>query len=278
MSDAALGSYLDKWLAVQPQQRIALGFVDPAVRDGHVALAALEQEIIAAAYAIREPQVAAVKLNWWAEELAGAAVSGGRHPLTKLLFAQAVARTIPVNVWLAPVLAAMGQLEEGTSADFASQVAATSQLHAALAALETHWWFGPDADASRAASIATHAHLLNALMRLDEDVERERLPLPMARLAKFGLTRVLLRKDSPARRDAIKAQLRDLADGFAAAAVGTAPLSVFRAVESDDARHLARRALRAAEPLGVLQNRPASGFRVLWQAWRAARAWRRRLG
>lgn len=277
MSDTALGSYLDKWLAVQPQQRIALGFVDPSVRDGHVALAAFEQEIIAAAYGIREPQVAAVKLNWWAEELAGAPASGGRHPLSKLLFAQDVARTIPVNVWLAPVLAAMGQLEEGTSADFAAQVAATGQLHHALAALETRWWFGAGADPSRAAMVATHAHLLNALMRLDEDVERERLPLPMARLARFGLTRLQLRKDSPARRDAIRAQLDDLARGFSAAAQAGAPLSVFRAVELHDAHGLARRALRAPEPLKVLQDRPVSGFRVVWQAWRAARAWRRQV-
>ena len=72
MSEAALQSYIDKWLAVQPQQRIALAFVDQGVYPGHIALAALEQELLAAAYGIREPQVAATKLNWWAEELAGA--------------------------------------------------------------------------------------------------------------------------------------------------------------------------------------------------------------
>ena len=42
MSDGATQSYVDKWLAIQPQQRIALGFVDPAVRDERVALAAFE--------------------------------------------------------------------------------------------------------------------------------------------------------------------------------------------------------------------------------------------
>ena len=46
MSDGATQSYVDKWLAIQPQQRIALGFVDPAVRDERVALAAFEQELI----------------------------------------------------------------------------------------------------------------------------------------------------------------------------------------------------------------------------------------
>lgn len=78
MSDGAIQNFVDKWLAVQPQQRIALGFVDEASRDERVALAALEQELISAAYGIREPQVAAAKLQWWAEELSGATASGGR--------------------------------------------------------------------------------------------------------------------------------------------------------------------------------------------------------
>ena len=53
MSDAPHGplqSYVDKWLAVQPQQRVALAFVDPRRRPGHVALAAWEQELLGAAY------------------------------------------------------------------------------------------------------------------------------------------------------------------------------------------------------------------------------------
>ena len=62
-SQGALRSYVDKWLAVQPQQRIALAFVDPVKYPGHIALAALEQELLAAAYGIREPQVAMGKLT-----------------------------------------------------------------------------------------------------------------------------------------------------------------------------------------------------------------------
>lgn len=272
MSDGATQSYVDKWLAIQPQQRIALGFVDPAVRDERVALAAFEQELISSAYGIREPAVAAAKLQWWAEELSGAAASGGRHPLTKALFESKRARAIDPSLWLAPVLAAMAQLEQGTPSDFNAQVAASRNMHGALAALETAWWFGARASSDAAAEIATLSHLVFALSRLEFDVDRERLPLPMSRLARHGLSRGQLKDDSPARREALKAQLGDLAAGLAAALGRGEPLSTFRGLEGRTALATAHGAARAAEPFAELHKRqshtgPATAFR----AWRAAR-------
>jgi phytoene synthase len=272
VTDGAIQSYVDKWLAVQPQQRVALGFVDPAVRDERVALAALEQELIASAYGIREPQVAAAKLQWWAEELSGAAASGGRHPLTKALFSSERARSIPPQLWLAPVLAAMAQLEQGTPSDFAAQVTASRNMHGALAALETAWWFGADAPSDAAARIATLSHLVFALSRLELDADRERLALPMSRLARHGLSRGQLKDDSPARREALKAQLGDLAGGLREALALGQPLSTFRGLEGRTALSTARGAARAAEPFAELHKRqsrtgPATAFR----AWRAAR-------
>ncbi|QWT20894.1 squalene/phytoene synthase family protein [Bacillus sp. NP157] len=272
MTDGAIQSYVDKWLAIQPQQRVALGFVDPAVRDERVALAALEQELISSAYGIREPAVAAAKLQWWAEELSGAAASGGRHPLTKALFASARARTIGAQRWIDPVLAAMAQLEQGTPSDFAAQVAASRNMHGALAALENAWWFGADAPSDAAARIATLSHLVFALSRLEFDADRERLPLPMSRLARHGLSRGQLKDDSPARREAIKAQLDELAAGLRAALATGEPLSTFRGLEGRTALATARGAARAAEPFAELHRRqsrtgPATAFR----AWRAAR-------
>ena len=252
MSDTALQSYIDKWLAVQPQQRIALAFVDPKTYPGHIALAALEQEWLAAAYGIREPQVAATKLNWWAEELSGAAASGGRHPLTQVLFDDDRAQALPAERWVAPVLAAMAQLEEGTAADFPAQLAAGSMLHGAIAELETAWWFGDDASAARAARVATLSHLLFSLLRLEEDAERDRLALPMARLARHGLSRHELRKPSPAREEAIRAQLDDLHAAWREADRLPGPLSAFRGLESRHGRTLVDSARKAADPLGAL--------------------------
>jgi 15-cis-phytoene synthase len=275
----ALQSYIDKWLAVQPQQRVALAFVDPRHFPGHIALAALEQELLGAAYGIREPHVAAGKLNWWAEELAGAATSGGRHPLTQVLFDDERAHELPQDAWLAPVLAAMAQLEQGTAADFSAQVEAAMALHGALAALESAWWFGGGASSERAARHATLAHLLHALRRLPDDAERDRLPLSMARLAHYGLNRNDLRQPGTARNQAIKAQLADLQAAWREAAVLPGPLSVFRALESRQDAVLAGRAANAVDALMVLQNGvPHGGPATVWAAWNAARAWRRHAG
>jgi phytoene synthase len=278
-SQGALQGYVDKWLAVQPRQRIALAFVDPAKYPGHVALAALEQELLSAAYGIREPQVAMGKLNWWAEELSGAAASGGRHPLTQALFADERARAMPAERWLAPVLAAMAQLEEGTAADFAAQLAAAAPLHGALAALETAWWYGVAAPTARASRVATLSHLLHALRRLQDDAGRDRLPLPMARLARHGLDRHQLARRGEARDQAIRAQLADLGVAWRDAAKLSGPLSVFRGLESSANEKLARRAARAGDPLAVLQQgSPANGFGVALGAWRYARRWHRLAG
>ncbi|KZC38152.1 phytoene synthase [Rhodanobacter sp. FW510-R12] len=263
-------------MAVQPQQRVALAFVDGRRYPGHVALAALEQELLGAAYGIREPQVAVAKLNWWAEELAGASASGGRHPLTQVLFDEERAHALAGELWLAPVLAAMAQLEQGTAADFPAQVEAALPLHGALAALETAWWYGADASPERASRVAVLNHLLYALLRLEQDVERDRLPLPMARLARHGLGRAQLRTAGAARQQAIRAQLDDLLASWKASAALAGPLSVFRALESRHASGLARRAARAGDALAVLRAGQArTGLATALQAWQAARAWRR---
>ncbi len=273
---AVLQGYIDKWLAVQPQQRIALVFVDGRRYPGHVALAALEQELLGAAYGIREPQVAAAKLGWWAEELAGAPASGGRHPLTQVLFDDERAHAIASDLWLAPVLAAMAQLEQGTAADFAAQLAAAMPLHGALATLETVWWYGADASSARASRVAVLNHLLHALLRLEQDAEHDRLPLPMARLARHGLSRAQLRRSGAARQQAVKAQLEDLLASWTESATLAGPLSVFRALESHHAGKLARRAARASDALAALQAGQArTGLATSLQAWHAARAWRR---
>lgn len=272
----ALQSYVDKWLAVQPQQRIALAFVDPRKYPGHIALAALEQELLAAAYGIREPQVAATKLNWWAEELAGASASGGRHPLTQLLFDDERAHAIAGELWLAPALAALAQLEAGTASDFAAQLDAATALHGALARLETAWWYGAQANAERATRVATLGHLLHALLHLEEDAERDRLSLPMAQLARHGLSRAQLRVPSPARQAAVQGQLGDLLLAWLAAARLPGPLSVFRGLESRHGLRATAHAARAADGLLALARQQAStGLRTTVQAWQAAREWRR---
>lgn len=271
----AIQSYVDKWLAVQPAQHLALVFVKPARHLGHLALAALEQEIIAAAYGIREPTVALNKLNWWAEELSGAMVSGGHHPLTQALFSDARAQAIPAELWMAPALEAMTQFDDGTAADFAGQLAAATPMHGALARLETAWWYGPGADPARAVHEAVLSHTLHALRRLEDDADRDRLPLPMAQLARYGLARNALATPSAARNGAIAAQLDDIQRAWQEASRLPGPLSVFRALEAYEARRLLRRSRHAGDVLKALQHGRPSNYGTTWAAWRAASRWRR---
>jgi 15-cis-phytoene synthase len=195
------------------------------------------------------------------------------------LFDDERAHAMPKERWLAPVLAAMAQLEEGTAVDFAAQLNAASSLHGALAELETHWWYGASASPTRAARVATLSHLLHALRRLQDDADRDRLPLPMASLARFSLNRANLRERGDARDQAIKAQLGDIQSSWADAGRLDGPLSVFRALEAGQGEWLLRRAARAGEPLAALQQgAPDGGFRITLRAWNAARRWQKQVG
>lgn len=275
-NQAPLQGFIDKWLDAQPQQHLALTFVDGRRYPGHLALAAFEQEMLDAAYGQREQQTVVARLNWWVAELAGASTSGGRHPLTQVMFADERALCIPVAVWTAPAVAAMAQFEQGTAADFPAQLVAAGPLHGALAALETVWWYGAEASAERATRVAVIDHLLLALRRLQQDVQRDRLPLPMGRLAQHGLSREQLRQPGAARTQAVREQLHDLLQALRESTRVPGPLSVFRAVEAQYARRLAQRAARAADSLAVLgMERLRPNVLSTVQAWRAARAWQR---
>lgn len=274
MSDPALQSHIEKWLAAHPAQQLSLPFVRAEWRDTRLAMAALEQELITAAYGISEPQVAATKLNWWAEELSGATVSGGRHPLVQALFADDAVRRIDAGMWLAPVMAALKQLDVATAPDFATQLDTAETFHGALAALETRLWFGANADPAHAARIATLDHLLHAVTRLKENASAERLPLPMSRLARHGLDRESLADDSPQRREAIREQLADLLAAWRQARRQPGPLSVFRGLDARLGQHWLHKALRADKPLARLRRvqERQTGLGTLRRAWSAARA------
>lgn len=279
MNDAPLHSYVEKWLAAQPVQRLAMPFVEDPAFHGHRALAALEHEWVEAAYAIREPQVAQVKLHWWAEELSAAPAGGGRHPLTLALFAAPQAAQVEPAQWLAPLQAAMALLDAPSPSDFAEQQARAEAFHGAIARLETCWWFGPGAAAGRAVAIAVADHLLHATARIEQARDHERLPLPMAQLARHGLDRASLGSDSPARRAAVRENLQQIAALLETARSERGPLSLFRGLQMRENRRLLRRACRGGDPLAQLERSrarpaPASVFR----AWSAAREWRRRVG
>lgn len=274
MADDALESWLRDYRGAHPQTETAWIFLrsEPR-RDALGAFEALRQQWLDAVYAIREPRVAATKLQWWVDELQHAGEGHARHPLTQALFADVHVRTIPPAHWQAILLAAFRELEAATASDFPAQLAQAAPLHDALARVETAVWFGAAGDPRRMRALAPGQHLVAMLRNLPMEVDHGRTPLPMSLLARHDLSQDTLLHDGPARRGALQDQIRDLGQAMADADKMPGPLSLFRGVQWRLDRRGLQRAARAPEPLRELQ-RGAGGFGALMDAWSAARACR----
>jgi phytoene synthase len=273
VADSALESWLRDYRAAHPQLEPAWIFLraDPR-RDAYGAFETLKQEWLDAVYAIRAPNVAATKLQWWMEELSHAHEGQARHPLTQAVFADERARAIPLGRWNEVFHAALLQLEAPPVSDLSAQLAQAAPLHGAIARVETALWFGLDADAQRAEKSAAVQRAVAALRNLPMEVDYGRTPLPMSLLARHGLSQNTLMDDGAARRSALRDQARDLLHVLEDAARLPAPLGLFRGLQVRLDRRALRRALRADEPLAAMQGL-TGGLRALFDAWQAARAW-----
>ena len=273
MADSALESWLRDCRAAHPQLEPAWIFLrrDPR-HDVYGAFEALKQEWLDAVYAIRAPNVAATKLQWWVEELQRAHDSHARHPLTQALSADERARAIPPARWNEVFHAALLQLEAPPAADFPAQLAQAAPLHGAIARIETSLWFSAEADAQRAEKLAAAQRAVAALRNLPMEVDYGRTPLPMSLLARHGLSQNALIEDQPGRRAALRDQTGELLRALDEAAKLPGPLSLFRGLQVRLDRRALRRAVRVDEPLIALQGL-TGGPAALLDAWRAARAW-----
>lgn len=273
MTDSAFDDYLAQWRAANPQCAVAWLFLHPDEQTCFGALAAVEREWLKAAREIREPQVALVKLGWWHEEMERAPAGEARHPLTQALFADPRARRVPSALWLAPVDAAVVQLNQPPAADFAAQCAALMPLAHALAALETALWFAAPVESARATEVTLVGLLASALRGLDNEIEHGRSPLPMSLLARHGLTIDALGRASAERQAAFRDYAGLLAQRLAGAGKLAGPLTLLRAAGCERDRYGLQRAARATEPLAALQT-PAHKLGNVLKMWRAARTWR----
>ena len=275
MDNGPLQDWLEAWRESHPQLEPAWVFLRAdARREVYGAFAALEQEWLEAVYAIREPHVAAVKLQWWGEEMQLAHAGAARHPLTQALFADEGARAIPARLWNEALEAAMLALDSAPAADFPAQLRAARPLHGTLARLETALWFGVDASAERAQAVAAAQHGLELIRNLPDEIEHGRSPLPMALMARHGLSLAELANESDARRAALRDQARMLGQALAETDKMPGPLGLFRGLQAQLDRRALRVAQTASNPLHALQG-GQGGFRGLLHAWGAARAWHR---
>lgn len=273
MSESAFDDYLAQWRDASPQRALAWLFLRPDERACFGALAALLHEWRKAVREVRESQVAGVKLGWWREEMQRATQGQARHPLTQALFADPRIRSIPLPYWVAPVDAAVGLLALPSPANVAAQREAEAPFANAVAALETHAWFGEGVDAARMSQAVLLAGLASTARALVAEVEHGRSPIPMNLLARHGLTIEALGRDSAERRAALRDYFGELERAASDAARMQGPLTLFRAVDLQRDRQALERAVRADDPFAAL-HAPVHGLGNVLKTWRAARKWR----
>jgi hypothetical protein len=81
----ASSSFHDGWLRAWPEWPMAQVFVEPRLRETALAWAALQQELLDAAWGGTDARPAEAKLAWWEEELRGWSEGRRRHPLGRAL-------------------------------------------------------------------------------------------------------------------------------------------------------------------------------------------------
>ncbi|HET6546019.1 MAG TPA: hypothetical protein VFG55_04650 [Rhodanobacteraceae bacterium] len=271
-AEAPLASFEAKWTRLRPEFALALRFFEPQERAARSAFACLAFEIEHTAFDLREPAVAAGKLEWWAGELARAANATAQHPLTHALATTAAFATAP---WSAVVVGALAQRDPVGAATHADLMTGYARLYRPLAESETALF--PDTDTPATARSRCASRALRQTAALAGGLREGTLPLPLDLLARHQLVRADLLVGGLARTAALREYLTVLIADFdalgAAAQPGGLPLVQAATVAADRAR--ARRALRAREPLmaldAALARLPLPVFRVIWRCARRRR-------
>lgn len=263
-----LASFEAKWAAVYPEFVLASKFVPAQERPARAAFACLSFELEQAAFATRDAEPAAIKLQWWAEELARAGRGEARHPLTQALVPHPSFAAISSASWFAAIRGALEQREPEPAADRAALLRTYAALYEPLARIESALFHGIDATSRARAASASRA--LRETAGLTDGLRAGRLPLPLDLLARHRLVRGDLAPVSPARTAALQEWLAALAAELRACPASA--LGAIGAATRTADRSRARRAARAGEPLAALNE--ALGrlpITAVWAAWRAGR-------
>ena len=269
----ALSSHVDKWTAAEPELDLSLRFTDSAARPHVAALICLDHEIVHAALHIAEPDVALVKLNWWAEELAALAVGAARHPLTQALVGSPGLDTIPAGQWGKAVSAAFDMREAAPAATFQDLLARYRQFAECWAPMQQALYSAMDVDAwIQARSLAL---ALRDALGLQHALQQDRLPLPMDLLARHQLSRGELAQPSAARDAILREHFAILAHAMRAA--NRRRLTVHAAVQLRADEYRCRRVRNSGDVLEAGHDALARlPFSSAWVAWRTARAMQRK--
>jgi phytoene synthase len=253
----AFAEFRAKWLADEPEARLATLF-HPALREPRAeALHVLRHELSDAAFVVRDADVAQAKLGWWLGETDALAAGRPQHPITRRLAACAAALDAGAFARVVAGAGAVARIESPEHVDaLLSTVRRMSDAWGRLAGAQD------DAalDAARAAAVVA-----GALARWPRFAAVERARVPLELLARHGVNRAELLE--PAHGRAAQSLLRELL-GALDARLAAAP----RSVAALDAAWLAARRVLIAHLLrdvaAVQAGRPRPlGLRALFATW-----------
>ena len=266
----AFASFEQKWLAAHPENRVIAVFLPPAQRRRAAAFGSLVHELEHAAFHVREPQVAAAKLQWWQRELHEAALGTARHPITQQLFADEFAHEVDPALWPALADGALEQLELPGAGTLAAMLEQLDPFFCAVARAELALLGDAQGNVESNAALWTFSHLLHDLPRLAQ--AEGRLPVPLGLLARHEVVRADLAEPSPRRNMLVKDFLDELVletnGALGVASVHTLQLRVRTRLD----RLRIDKALRVTDPLAFLRAHPHAGrWQALLATWREAR-------
>ena len=265
--DAAFASFERKWLEANPEQATVAVFLARGERRRASAFGSLVHELEQTTFGVREPQVAAIKLNWWRQELITAPGGTPRHPIARELFDDERTRSIDQARWSNLIDGALVQLESAAPSTLVDSISTLAAFYRPVSSLEATLAAQENARSDADARLWISAHLLQSVAQPGHD-----RAIPLDLLARHGLARSALAEPSPARSALLRDYLGLVHDEIAAALAHTPRASLGRRVRAQLDRELAAKARADADPWALLVRHPAPRrWRSLWLSWREAR-------
>ena len=255
---AALQSYFDRWQQHEPELGLIEPFLPATARLAELCWFSLIHEFEQTMFRPAEPTVSAVKLRWFAQDLAAA--DGGRHPLAKALFVNLALdapswRQLPWSEWAEQALL-LSQPGE-SPADLDHWLAAWQPFAQALAEIESKL-LGHRLSASWLTPLLAGRRLLKDL-QLNGD--KAVLPLSLWLEGGEGSSNALFGAHARARWQALEVRL---------APALSLEKGVAGPVRQLQSRHLCRQ-LRQLCRNGALPESAFSPWHRLWDTWQASR-------
>jgi phytoene synthase len=279
MSDSSaaqdsFAAFRDKWLQAHPEQRLVAVFLAPAERRIAAAFGSLVHEIERSTFAVREPQVAAAKLEWWSEELGRAAAATPRHPVTRELVAAVPQTATWAGAAQALAAAASGMIELAPPASFDAVFRDLAVFYQPVALLEASL-HGHAVASPADAELWIAAHLLRSAAEPALQASQTP-PLPLDLFARHGISAAGLAEPSAARSALLADFTAALAQRLELALRAARSAAVGTRVRARLDRHMAARAALQRDPAAFLARAAPGGLRIVSAAWREARAAQRR--